>query len=269
MIGLAAAGLCSAVFADVTSANIVGYAEQSVDGVAGSIMITPNFLNVGDNDYITLNDITVSGYTANQSGAIHVKVLNAGGGTEEDETWGTKDFRWYDNSISGKGDKVGWYNKGGNTKVDAKSIKFYRGDALWVTRKAGFSLQISGQVYTADKMTCSIDGVAGSIGIGNPYHDTIDLYDIVVKGYTSNQSGAIHVKVLNAGGGTEEDETWGTKDFRWYDNSISGKGDKVGWYNKGGNTKIEKGQVTFPAGQGLWVTRKAGFYVEITNPVKF
>ena len=49
MIGLAAAGLCSAVFADVTSANVVGYSSSGMnEGKAKFTTFTVPFLKVGE-----------------------------------------------------------------------------------------------------------------------------------------------------------------------------------------------------------------------------
>ena len=62
MIGFGAAALCAAVAcADVTSANIVGYAQNALDEDGLAAMVAPQFATVGSTDAsIKAGDITLS-----------------------------------------------------------------------------------------------------------------------------------------------------------------------------------------------------------------
>ena len=88
MIGLAAAGLCTAVFADVSSANVVGYNTGAM--VEGWNYTGPVFIQVSGAKSINLQDIQMNAACPNQMANINVR--NASESCLEDYVW----FKNYD-----------------------------------------------------------------------------------------------------------------------------------------------------------------------------
>ena len=91
MIGLAAAGLCGAVFADVTSANTVGYMNKESE-VGGYTYVTPMFIQVDGEESIDLQDIQMAADVPPTGAYIDIR---------DDAEGYVKEFYWYQKVTAG------------------------------------------------------------------------------------------------------------------------------------------------------------------------
>ena len=76
MIAMGAIAACASVFA-LESANIVGYASSTLK--TGGTMLTPQFLNIGENTDIPLQSIVAVGDDASDN--VQIQTLDAYGRT--------------------------------------------------------------------------------------------------------------------------------------------------------------------------------------------
>ena len=185
-------------------------------------MLTPQFVPVNGADAIALKDLTPVGDDVDTDGGITIQTLSSGGRTVDMYQW----IDW--------GDPKGWCD-GDYAIVDG--VTFPAGQGLWVTGTSdGAAIQSAGKVGTADAV---VQLRSGATATGNPFPITIDLQDIVPEGEDIDTDGGITIQTLSSGGRTVDMYQW----IDW--------GDPKGWCD-GDYTLVEG--VTFPAGQGLWVT---------------
>ena len=94
------------------------------------------------------------------------------------------------------------------------------------------------------------DMVAGNNATGASFVNTsggpIDLTDIKMTGYVREdyEFGSIWMQQLSADGGTIEGSA-----FQWFDDEDNGQG----WWDMDNSQIVEPGEVTLPAGTGLWL----------------
>ncbi len=212
-------------------------------------MIAPTFLNINFANKCTLDDLSVTGYSApvyderrgrwsgGTKGVFNLQFLTSQGKAEAIYTW-------YDDGI-----KLGWYDEAGSTKIDATKVDIVAGQALWCVTE-GLKLVVAGAVNIADVPRASVE--TGATPMGNPFPVDLTLADLVVEGYsapvynesrdrwTGGTKGDFNLQFLNSQGKAETIYTW-------YDDGI-----KLGWYDETGTTKVDGSKVPIPAGKGLW-----------------
>ena len=134
-------------------------------------------------------------------------------------------------------------------------VVFNPGTGLWLTGIDGEILTTAGKVYQADLGLTLADD---SQMLGNPYPTSIGLaanIEVVADG-TCN--GDIYIEMLDSLGRT-------TDTYYWYQNA-SGKDD--GWYNDDGDLIGDDVEdITFQAGQGLWVNGIEDAEFNFTSPI--
>ena len=112
------------MFADVTSANIVGYGPTVLPN--SGLSVGPSFVSVSG-EKIDLCDLKVTGYeTVGETyGDVIVQTLTAGGGTD-------RTFLWYDYV---DGDRiVGWFEMledGSYVELEPNDVVMAAGEGLW------------------------------------------------------------------------------------------------------------------------------------------
>ena len=234
----AAALVAGVAVADITSANIVGYAESALR--SGAMMIAPQFVNIGTSKDIDLQSLTPTG-----SGVIdqaEIKVLNSYGVGVEDYIWTSGD------DVDSVNDC--WANEDQDTKINDRT--FAPGTGLWVYGKSGQGLRSVGEVEQVNDIVFPL--CSGAIGCGNPFPVALDLQNIIPEG-----SGIIdqaEIKVLNSYGVGVEDYIWTSGD------DVDSVNDC--WANEDQDTKIT-GRMVLP-GEGLWVYGKNGQSLRFCNP---
>ena len=262
------------MFADVTSANIVGYQENTMNASANT-MATATFLNVGDTKNFTLADLSVKGYVLPQfdekgklvkgtgtKGDFCLRLLDSTGDYEAQYYW--VDYQ--------KDVTAGWFlDKLGTSPISggAASVTIKAGRGLWITGK-GFKLVPSGAV-NQKLVQFETNGGTVNTAIGNCMPVDMTLDQFFVDGYTLPQfdekgklvkgtgtKGDFCLRLLDSTGDYEAQYYW--VDYQ--------KGVTAGWFkDKLGTTPIEGGaaSVTITAGRGLWCTGK-GYNLNIPAP---
>ena len=204
----------------VVSSDIVGYAQSGLR--YGATMVTPQFMPISG-ETIALDDIVPTGDNLDTDGGVYIQTLSAGGLTVDSYQW-----------IDWDGEPTGWCN--GDYEV-VKGVTFSIGQGLWVGgTSSSEALQTAGKVGTSD---ISVQLRYGATATGNPYPVAINLQDIVPTGDNVDTDGGVYIQTLSAGGLTVDSYQW-----------IDWDGEPTGWCN--GDYEIVE-NVTFPAGQGLWV----------------
>ena len=243
------------MFADVTSANIVGYdtTDLQLAGLSAGAAFVPVSGNVVD-----LIDITVTGYKDAQGngtceGGVQAQTLDAGGGTD-------KTYEWYDVDYGGGDVYYGWYPLNEEENIKRGDVTVQPGEGLWFYCTASsYSFQSSGQVPTDGDVETNLQ-IAG-LTIANPTPVKVDLVDCEVGGYKDEQGegtceGGVQVQTLDAGGGT-------LKTYEWYDVDYGGGDLYYGWYPLNEEENVKRDEVTLDPGAGLWSYCTASGYTFI------
>lgn len=246
-------------FADVTSANVVGYNNiQLLDG--GTRMLGPCFVSVGNTEKVKLSELKIVGYEQSTeflmemgfSVTFQIRASNGmpsatyefADASDDMETW--NGGKWYDF----------------DTKEEITSdndILLNPGDGLWMTAPelkvdcSGFYLTSAGQVLKGDQAFELLAG--GTIGVCNMLPAPTTLSKIEIHGYEDSaeflmeMGFSVTMQSLGSDGmplatyefadASDDMETW--NGGKWYDF----------------DTKEEitsDNDVTIIAGEGFWAT---------------
>ena len=200
-------------------------------------MIGSQFCNVGgESGVISLDNlIPVAAEGVDTSSSVIIQVLDEAGYTTED------DFTW---------DGTQWTDTNTGAPVKGKTFDIEKG--LWVYNFTGeeVQLQSSGQVVTSD-INAPLSVEYGAVAVVNCFPTPVALSDLLpIPGNAEvDISSSIIIQILDdAGYTTDADYTWdGSK---WVDT----------------NTGAVVENVTFDAGQGLWVYNFTGEAVSLRIP---
>jgi len=248
------AGIC---LADITSANIVGYAQQTANATRNTMM-TPNFLNVNSAAGCKLSDLTVTGYDAPTwveedeyyeggcgAGDFVLQFLNANGSV-------ASRYYWIDDGETA----AGWYasNTAAPITGGATSVSIPAGTAAWVIG-TGKTLQTAGQVGVED-IAFTMNATRNTAA-GNATPVDLTLAKLTVSGYDAPEwieedeyfeggcgAGDFVLQFLNANGSV-------AARYYWIDDGETAPG----WYASNTAAAIDGGasSVNIPAGKGAWI----------------
>jgi hypothetical protein len=198
-------------------------------------MITPQFVPVDGTSKISLEDLTVTGDDIDTDGNISIQTLDANGMTVDSYMY----LDW--------GDPKGWCD---DSYSVVEGVTFDVGQGLFTTGTGtGAAIQYAGKVGKSDVV---VQLRAGATSSGNPFPVAIALQDILPEGDNIDTDGNISIQVLDANGMTVDSYMY----LDW--------GDPKGWCDDS-YTVVEG--VTFPAGQGLFITgTKATEYLRFPAP---
>ena len=258
MIGLAAAGLCAAVFADgeVTSQNIVGYENISLEN--GRSLRTPTFYTITSEGY-KINDIKPSDNCkgGDDGNGLQFQLLD-----EKCETTGTTYF-WlnYTKKLFPAGTKeiLGWFTdaSGADSAKVPDTATLTPGYAIYI--KCPYedaTLSFSGEVKTNETFVTINQG---KTILGNPYPTAFQINSLtpidgdgkaIVGGSDGN---GVRFQFLD-----KNMETTGTTYF-WlnYTKKLFPTGTKeiLGWFTdaSGADSVKVKDTDLIPAGMGIYV----------------
>ena len=222
--------------ADVSSANVVGYATKEM--CSGSTACGGSFVVIGREG--NLNDIVITGYGDEYTeGEVILTRLTPDGYTLDDVMW-----TWYEcEDHPSFGTLYGWYNDDGDR---GSSSPYALGEGLWIQAPdETFKIQSAGEVY-AEALPVQLQ--SGSTLCANPCPiNSLTLNDAKISGYgDSYTEGEVILTKLTPDGYTLNDVMW-----TWYDcTDHPSFGTLYGWYNDDG----DKGS-TEPLGLGeaVWV----------------
>lgn len=222
----AACALTSAVFAQVESVNIVGYA--SVDGIAGKAIVASSFIDVGSaTDVIPIQSLMTGNFAENDAMAFYV------GGA-----WVTYLYSYTaDDGVAGTYDKAGWHN--GDYILSQVNVSL--GAAFFITPVSGTrSVTLAGEVKKATPVIAIAGGGAKTlVGIGRPL--TVGINSLTVSGFGENDAMAFY-----------EAGSWATYLYSLTaDDGVAGTYDKTGWHN--GDYILTPDQIN--TGAGFFVTK--------------
>ena len=261
LIGLAAVGLSAAVFADVTSQNIVGYGPTTLP--ADGLAVGASFVNVTQGAPIDLTDIIVKGYDpfdyeSEEGGAygdVTVQTLTGGGSTDVLYVW----LDFVEKGDTPADDVVwkGWYDFDTEEPLVKGDVVLAPGEGLWsVTTIEDMHLQTSGEVATKADVGTALP--ADGMMIANPTPVSVDLTNCYITGYDpydydSEEGGAYGdatVQTLTGGGSTDVLYVW----LDFVEKGDTPADDVVwhGWYNFDTEEPLEKDDVVLAPGEGLW-----------------
>ena len=233
IMAIGAATLCSTVLADVTSANIVGYAPAELQD--GGITAGTCFIPISA-EKVDLTEIKVTGYTGETKAEVYVQTLNEFGHD-------TANYYWYDYTNKQSKHIVGWFDDD-NEPVEEGVVEFQAGEGLWATSDGdGFGFQSSGQVPTSSVVVELQDG---GLSVANPTPVTVDLTACSVTGYTGETKAEVYVQTLNEFGHD-------TANYYWYDYTNKQSKHIVGWFDDD-NEPLEEDVVPMKPGVGIWAT---------------
>ena len=214
----------SAVFADITSANVVGYKAEALK--EGFVMVAPTFVDVADSSKgQDLTSLVAGGDYG--SGDISVQTLTELGETDVMfEFVKDRKGRWF------------WRNADTGDEISEGDVNFAYGTGLWVSGVENAQLTVAGQVSTADVV---INLREGFVAAGNMTPVAVDLTALVPGG--DYGSGDISVQTLTELGETDVMfEFVKDRKGRWF------------WRNADTGDEISEGDVVFAAGVGLWIS---------------
>ena len=223
-----AAVTAGVAFADVTSANIVGYSNYGLRN--GGKMVTAQFLGLNNpsNDIQQLlpqGDDTIDN--------VQVQLLDEYGRMTVQYNW--KDGGDLDEPVSG----YCWANEDNEYKVE--DVMFGPGQGLWVFGSATEqALQSSGEV---NKKDVSVKLRNGGSGFGNPFPVKVDIQDILPTGPDTIDN--VQIQILDEYGRMTVQYNW--KDGGDLDEPVAG----YCWANEDNEYKVSG--VDIDPGQGLWV----------------
>ena len=234
----------------------------------GKVMVTPTFLNVGQDAKCFLSDLKVTGYTAPTKNSKGKWQGGCGGGkfmATKLTTSGTAaaNYYWIDNGTVGPG----WFADALGTAIDggAESVELPVGQALW-TQGSAYKIVPAGAVNTQDVAFLTV--AVGKVAVGNSSPVELTLGDLTVTGYTAPTKNSKGKWQGGCGGGkfmVTKLTTSGTADanYYWIDNGTVGPG----WFADALGAAIEGGATTvkIPAGLGLW-TQGSGYTLNIPAP---
>ena len=222
------------MFADITSANVVGY--QSNDLRFGATFIAPNFIDVGSSEEgVDIKKFIPGGDFG--SGDITVSRLDAAGRNIAD----------YSYMIPRRG-TPGWADESGVALTDGEVV-LAPGEGVAVIGDAGLSLTTAGQVSTVDRVIALRFGATFT---GNFTAVAVDITSIIPGGEYG--SGDITISKLDAAGRNIAD----------YSFMIPRRG-TPGWADENG-TPIAEGEVIFNPGEGFAVIGDEGLSITIPGP---
>lgn len=224
---VAAAALCATAFADIESANTVGYVETSLQGFK---MITPSFKNIAGETY-PIDNFVVKGAT---DGKTNIQVLDSDGKV-------VGDYYWYNEFVDGDTTyPAGWFDASGAEPAD---IQLNPGEAVFFySEESGITILSAGEV--PGEITHDVVGFA-MLGNGSPVK--IDVDSMKVTGATD---GKTNIQVLDAEGKV-------VGDYYWYNEFVDGDTTyPAGWFDASGAE---------PAGIQLEAGEAVLFYSEETG----
>ena len=237
IMAIGAATLCSAVFADITSANVVGYIDNALQD--GTTLVAPTFVSIEKAGVVDLLSIMPSGEFA--SGQIAIDTLDYAGRT----------LKSYQYTVPRRGEP-GWMDTDTMQMItEVGDVEFAAGEGIAVTGLDNLGVVNSGAVSTDDTTVKLQDGSTLS---GNFTPVVLDILSIVPGGTFA--SGQIAIDTLDYAGRT----------LKSYQFTIPRRGEP-GWMDTDSMQMItSEGEDTFAPGQGFSVTRVDGADITIPGP---
>ena len=282
------------MFADVTSANVVGYMQKTM--VQNFNYICPMFLSVGDNA-VYLQDIQFDASTSVNDKGSNIQVLGTNRAMTEYYYWFKKITRETDadfGKVGPSGYRVvcpegkqgvwfrAWFNDSGTPTNYAyyADKTFPQGACLQINAAANKKLMFKGQVSDA---TISYTCLQNFNYLGNPYATDLNIQNIQFDASTSVNDKGSNIQILGTNRAMTEYYYWFKKITRETDADFGKVGpsgyrvvcpeDKQGawfqaWFNTSGSPTnyayaVEK---VIPSGSGFQINAAANKKIVITSP---
>ena len=223
------------MFADITSANVVGYKAEALQ--EGTRLMAPCFVDVGTESDVDLTKFVPGG--SYKTGDIQVDTLDYAGRT----------IKKYSYNVPRRG-TPGWYDFDTNTEVSEGEVIFKAGEGVCVTGLDDLTLTTAGQVSTDDRVIALREGTTPC---GNSTAVALDLTAIVPGG--NYKTGDIQIDTVDYAGRT----------VKKYSFNVPRRG-TPGWYDFDTNAAINEGEVIFHPGEGFTVTGLDGLTITIPGP---
>lgn len=245
-IAAVSAGIC---FADVTSANVVGYnTAKTVSGFQGAGTC---FMAIGKTG--TMADLQVTGYgdSYEDQNIQAVKLDTYGRDT------GTKMY-WVDADYGSDGVWYGWYNDGWD--VDLNSTPLASGEGVWfMSPNTDIKIQSSGEV---NNEVIPVTLVAGYQLCPNATPTTVKMNKAYMNGYGEGyEDQNIQAVKLDTFGRDSGDKMY------WVDADYGSDGVWYGWYNDGWDVELGE-NTTLEPGEAVWLTSPtAGWTLNWPSPL--
>ena len=253
MIAMAAM-TAGVAMADVTSANIVGYAGNNL--VNGFKAIAPSFVNIAEKDGVKgfyLTQVTPSGADKHTSteNLLQLQILDPSGVASANYVYHKGDTtRAYKNFD-------GWYY--GTTAIKPENDVFFPvGTGFWVSGTEALTITTSGEVVQ-DSLQCDL--VDGFRLVANPFPVVTKLTNVIPSGaekHTSTEN-LLQLQILDPSGVASANYVYHkgdtTRAYKNYD----------GWYY--GTTAIKpENDVEIPAGASVWVSGNTSLKLTVVTP---
>ena len=288
MFSAAVAAIAGSTLA-IESANIVGFLNKASETPGAAEMAAPCFTSVDGSD-ITLDQISVTGYTKQENGGdgcdngLAIAILGANGAVKKTGSMFTR-YCWID--LTDDDLPAGWYDDnsdpldGTSPLGESSEITFAPGTGFRVTEHSSFeglSLTIAGAVKLSSTSVSSfVPGAATACG--NPTPVEVKLSDITVTGYESQTDGGdgcdngMAIAILDANGAVKKTGSMFTR-YCWID--LTDDDLPAGWYDDnsdpldGTSPLGVASEITFAPGAGFRVTEDSsvsGLVLNFPKPI--
>lgn len=178
-----------------------------------------------------IQDIVAAG--ADVESEVSLQTLTAAGKANETFSWDTWMYVV---------DKPAWIDNDG-----IATRTFQPGESLWVSGKAGYTIQTSGEVNLEDVI---VNLVNGNIAVNNPFPVAVNIQDIVATG--ADVESEVSLQTLTPAGKADETFSWDTWMYVV---------DTPAWVDSDGVATRD-----FAPGEGIWVSGKVGYTLRIPAP---
>lgn len=221
------------MFGDITSANIVGYANTDEIGASKFTLGTASFEAVGSDGLVAVKDMVKTsidpvGYNDRETEGAMLQVWNGS----------AYDFFYYINDAGDNYDETGWADDTGYVT----DMKVAPGTGYWYKAPAKSTFTLAGQVVNADTVTKDLPANSFQL-MGNPYPTALLLANITTTiapvGYNDRESDGVMLQVWNGS----------AYDFYYYINDAGDNYDETGWADDTGYVITD---IVADGTKGLW-----------------
>ena len=251
-----AAALCAAVsFADVESANVVGYETLTI-GKGSTKIFSVQFDQLGESTAIPIKDLLKYD---------NIKGSTASGGSGSDQIWTYKNDAWQKYYFFTKNSKNVWCPLNSTTEVPAN-----------VTVSSGESFFFQRSTSATGEATITLSGAVKPLNLAHPV--TVDKGSTVmlcnpwpiafkVKNFTQFYPAVSDIKGSTASGGSGSDQIWTYKNDAWQKYYFFTKNSKNVWCPLNSTTEVGDA-VEIEPGAGFFFQRSTSAAGECTLTFK-
>jgi hypothetical protein len=246
----ASAALCATVsFAELASANVVGYQETTLKNTYGYSFIAPTFVDVGaQTASYDLQNIKLTGANVGDGASDYIEIWDDAGAMTDEAFFYVTKAQGYE--------KDGWVTEiMGDEYVENKTLDIGKGFYLYVGSGDDVQVQYAGQVVKGSPTTAELP--YGYNIIGNSTPSDVDLQEIKLLGANVGDGASDYIEVWDDTGSMTDEAYFYVTKAQGYE--------KDGWVTEiMGDEYVE--DVTYLPGQAFFLYIGSGEDVKVQLP---